>query len=360
MNQYIFQRILAKCNLETKICLRLISKKLYIKDILLNDYRQNKIVKLDEIIIKNPNFLMEIGTQNNSIKIFKYGRRFVDNFTNYRRVFGDACYARNAPIILYCMRNGSNVWDWGLSEACAGENIEIMKLMIEFGAKDWEHFAIISACQMGNYNYVEFLINNLTSRQDYIPWLTTGLKELLENTKPSETIQKFNEKIKILELLVKNGVDITTSSVANCVCVGGNMEMIKKILEHNQNFGTRECLESGCCHYDVTKMLLDKYGYHPNIFIARCNNLDVVKLFLERCAERVINKWMINKCMKRACLEGNTELAKFLIDIGAFKLNSGLVNACQGGHLELAKLMIQYGASEWNKALRAASRSGNL
>jgi len=72
--------------------------------------------------------------------------------------------------------------------------------------------------------------------------------------------------------------------------------------------------------------------------------------------------------LKRACLGGNLEMVKLMIQKGGesypFDWNSGLIGACECGHLEIVELMIQKGGEsypfDWNSGLKGACEGGHL
>jgi hypothetical protein len=64
--------------------------------------------------------------------------------------------------------------------------------------------------------------------------------------------------------------------------------------------------------------------------------------------------------LEDVCRLGWTELATFMVERGAVRVNEGLRGACEGGYMDLVELMIGYGASYWNWALEGASKGGHL
>ncbi len=77
-------------------------------------------------------------------------------------------------------------------------------------------------------------------------------------------------------------------------------------------------------------------------------NVDQVKLLLNEGANDY------NTGLSYACYGGyneHKEIAKLLISLAPNDINSGLFNACVGGKIEMVKLMILYGADNFNTAI---------
>lgn len=197
--------------------------------------------------------------------------------------------------------NGANCWNEGLYYACKGDHIDIVKLMLNQGANVLDHGFMV-ACDRGCVEIVKLMINKNSDTGYY------GLR---------------------------NDVGLYRA------CERGYMEIIELILI--DGVGSHEwgyCLEHAC----------------------KGNNMNVVELFIAKCAERAIkekqytdrNYW--NYGLRGSCLGGHIDLVKFMIEKGADDWNGGLKKACEGGHLEIVELLIEKGADDWNGGLTGVCR----
>ncbi len=96
---------------------------------------------------------------------------------------------------------------------------------------------------------------------------------------------------------------------------------------------------------DVWPYLPETWGCMYTIFrdAGRGGHADVIELALDLDPNR------INDCMGGACHEGNIELVKRLIRLGARDYMLGLGYACEGTHRDCINLMIEHGARRcWN------------
>ena len=96
------------------------------------------------------------------------------------------------------IEKGADGWDWGLINACEGEddcrggNIEIVKLMIEKGVNNWNR-ALYGACRGGNIEIVKLIIEKGANDWN---WGLLGAC--------------YNRNIKIITLMIEKGADIAT------------------------------------------------------------------------------------------------------------------------------------------------------
>jgi hypothetical protein len=60
-------------------------------------------------------------------------------------------------IVKLMIEKGANDWNWGLRNACYDGHLEIVNLMIEKGANDWNR-GLINACQGGHLEIVNLMI----------------------------------------------------------------------------------------------------------------------------------------------------------------------------------------------------------
>lgn len=368
MNKYDIDNIIKYCDIDTLICIKFINNYFFNKKIICCDFDVQ--FELDCVLMKSPTFIARVGAGSRSMRLFKFGMEFINNVKPLDNIFSLACFGGNEEIIQILVDKGPRNYNWGLSSACFSDNEELAKKMIELGAND-DCYAIEGACQCANLNLIKLLVQRFCKNINY---LSSGIKSVLGNCKPNETIDMINNRMEIIKYLVteyhKFSTDETTCvyMFIHNVFSSGNIIFVNKVLsEYNIDLGTlddkqlEDCYLHACDSKEIEliNMFIDKIHDKSLInfgFLRVCNNgnLNLIKSLYDNGATK------INGGLKNACLSGQVDVVNFLVDIGAFKFNKGLYKACQHGHKECADIMIKHGAHEWDKALRFACLGGNL
>ena len=71
----------------------------------------------------------------------------------------NACCGGHINIVKFMIKNGANAWNDGMSGACCGGHIDIVKFMIKNGANAWNG-GMFGACRGGHIDIVKFMIKN--------------------------------------------------------------------------------------------------------------------------------------------------------------------------------------------------------
>ncbi len=197
-------------------------------------------------------------------------------------------------------------WNYGLCGACHGGHIDIVKLVLEQGAYNYDEGLDI-ACREGYLEIIDLLILQKSLSKHYTAkyhiYHEHGLSGACEGG-----------KLEIINLLIKKGVNNWDQGLQGA-CKGGQLEIINLMASkgaNNWNLGLK-----GAC-----------YG----------GQLEIAKLMILKGADDY-EGGLIN-----ACLEGHLKLVNLMIEQGANDWNFAIQCACKGNHLELVELMISKGA----------------
>ena len=137
-----------------------------------------------------------------------------------------------------------------------------------------------------------------------------------ENLNSQELIEKLKKNKTDLDIVLIYATELGNFDVLKYVVENGNDEISIDDLN--------EALEKACQfgHFDLVKYLIE-----------------------EKLADDVVN------ALFAASLDGNIEIAKYLIDHGANDFNGALWLAAEYGHINLVKLFVQLGADDFQNSI---------
>ncbi len=102
--------------------------------------------------------IFELACKKNDRKTVEYllsRSEYVKN--SYSNDLILACEGGHMELVQLMIEKGATNWDSGLKCACKGGHMEIVKLMIEKGANDW-HKGFEGACKGGHMEIVKLMI----------------------------------------------------------------------------------------------------------------------------------------------------------------------------------------------------------
>lgn len=202
---------------------------------------------------------------------------------------------------------------WGLYGACYGGHIELINLLIEHGANNWD-YGLMGACEGGRYD----VIFMMTARG------ASNFNMALDGACASGNIDVINI------ILTSNRVDI------NYALRGACMSNKKHVVEL--------AIQRGANDWNIGMITSCQYGH-----------LDLVKLMISLGA----TEW--NKGLYSACMYGYLDIIYLMIEMGANNFNDGLMYACVGfSNIDTVKLMILLGGNNWSAALEHAYKCMNF
>ena len=71
----------------------------------------------------------------------------------------EACRGGHLDLVGLMIQHGASDWNWGLLGACYGGHIEIARLMIQHGATDWNR-SLYGACSEGHIEIARLMIQH--------------------------------------------------------------------------------------------------------------------------------------------------------------------------------------------------------
>ena len=209
---------------------------------------------------------------------------------------------------------------------------ELVKILLKYGVDprdtDGSEYSMVIASREGHFEIVSMILNFLEG--DYLNKKLQGEKSLIEATK--------NRHMDIIELLLKNGVNIETT-----------------------NYSRKSALMISCSKGfdEITKFLLE-YGANPNSSnyekitplhkAAERGNLRMIKLLLTYGANIEDKDCTGNSILHYASKKGKYEIVRYLLENGAdinATGNSGITplhGATLYNHLEVVKILLEQGA----------------
>jgi ankyrin repeat protein len=158
--------------------------------------------------------------------------------------------------------------------------------------------------------------------------------------------------------LFENQPDLHT--VYKTGCRKGYQTFVEHLLKHNKidlNSGLRWACLGG--QKDLIKWLLDQ-PHDPEFIYDRVlkyaclsGNIEVVNSLLDEARLNGLG------ALLGACQGGHRELVDLLLSKGINHYDMGLIGACRGGHRDLVDLMLSKGATSYDSGLREACRIGH-
>ena len=89
-------------------------------------------------------------------KYIKILKLMIDEPTNYNKIMSSAVEGGHMEIVKFMLEKGAKNYDWAMSNAASSGNIEIVKLMLEKGAKNYD-LAMSNAARVGHMDIVKLL-----------------------------------------------------------------------------------------------------------------------------------------------------------------------------------------------------------
>jgi ankyrin repeat protein len=162
-----------------------------------------------------------------------------------------------------------------------------------------------------------------------------------------------NNDIEMVRSLLKHKIDCTNGGLLEA-CKNGNNEIAKLLLSKSTMFFSDAIPYAyKNCSRDIVLELMDRcfgYGdYLSNVCIT--GDMDLVKMALKNKKN--------HPDLGCACLGGNIDVVRLMIDLGAKNYDHGLCGACEGGHINIVKMMIYLGAKDLHEGFATACIHGH-
>ena len=124
-------------------------------------------------------FVKEIYVQKEITNLKELEKAFMEHrymdiiYTQYKfnvnYGIGYAGKSGSMELIQLMIEKGANDWNLGLRYACLGGSMEIVQLMIDKGANNW-YWCLESACKGGSMEIVQLMIEKGAKREEHYYW----------------------------------------------------------------------------------------------------------------------------------------------------------------------------------------------
>ena len=271
-----------------------------------------------------------------------------------------------------------------LVTASISGNTNIVKLLLEHGAKKHLGWALTEAIKHKHIEVTKVLLEHGVSVDEISDDDRTPLIEVKENLQTALILACQKGNTDVIQLLLNNGAQVNAEISERFAIVeaskNGHTEAIKLLLKHGAKLQTALIEASRNGHAEVVKLLLEKgarvnvqdsNGRSALITASENSHIAVVRILFEHNA--LVN-WQDNdgqSALMLACQNGHIQIIKMLLGHDA-RINlqdngglSALMKASYSGHTQIAQLLIQNGAfvnqqsSKGSSALYCASSSGH-
>ncbi|MEM3858013.1 MAG: ankyrin repeat domain-containing protein [Candidatus Micrarchaeaceae archaeon] len=227
-----------------------------------------------------------------------------------------------------------------LYRASKGGNIDIMKLLISYGANNF-NYALEGACRGEKVEAARFLLSynvNDLFRSIYYACRSGNLE--------------------LIKLLISKGIKHWDQALYGA-CKNGNIENVKYLLQYAKNPSYNEMFCYACkSNLELAKFLYTNYPCNYNLncalfYACKYGKIEIVNYLLDLGADNV------DYALKGACKGGKIEIAKMMVNLGATDFNDALSYACKCGDLETVNYIISLGGNDWESGLFSACQYGH-
>ena len=219
----------------------------------------------------------------------------VEEPNNYEKIMVNAASRGNIDVVKLMLEKGAKDYNWAMRCASEGSHMDIIVLMIEkYGANDFNG-AMITAAGNGQINVVRFMLAYGANNYDAAMINAAGSGE-----------------IDIVKLMIEKGANDYNSAMTEAV-ENGHIDVVKFMLE------------KGACNYNYQMSNASSSGY-----------IDIVKLMLERGATDY------NDAMSCAASAGQIDIIKLMLEKGANNYNDAIGYAEKRGYDDIVKLLQEH------------------
>ena len=272
---------------------------------------------------------------------------------------------------------------------------EFITILKEYAKKDHRYISINSVDTPDLFiKYIDSLsykqINDIL--EEHPTWIKhVNLRRF------ASTSSSYTNKFDVVKLLIERGADVNAKdeigdSILGWACCSRKLDLVKILVEHGANVNIKNkngitplgevCDMSSLRHeedkyLEVAKYLINhgadvdvkgKDGDTPLLILCHkywSVNLDLLKLLVENGADVNVENKNGDTPLKELARRGdkNIELIKYLIENGAdinASNSSALTEACIDGNLDLVKLLLNYGSKINSEALLYACYNCNI
>ena len=329
-------------------CLILIGEKLKVRD-LLNFCMSHpkihyKLYKEDRIWInklrKDFGFIFYGKSENKKAKKYYYIINEVYEDKMWGNGLLESAEKGYVDVAKYMIGKGADNFDQAMHWAAEYSQVETINLMIEYGTNE---FFLHPAVMSGNIDIVKLMIEK--GGKDF----TNGIHCAASNYYSSKKVEYYDILIFLLLKNEKNYEDDLIWAIDK-----GYLEIVVYLIERNKNANSsivlRRAIQSS--NLDIVKYLIENgadihaYSDLPLRLAAKYGNLDIIK-FIIKYGEYT-GMYAMNIVLQGASVNGHLEAARYAAEHGAdisIENEKALRYAHKEGQFEVVKYLIQQGAN---------------
>lgn len=259
----------------------------------------------------------------------------------YYELFRNCCSSGNVILIyLLTLKNGISFWETGLFRICEDrrlhpeQQMRLVKLMIAKGADNF-HYAMWKACAGGNLELVKMMHEKIVKREKR---KQKNSKYLYHLNKGLEFASKSGN-LHIMKFLIENGADMFNGALLTVCCFWNNYSK-----------------EESINRLEIVKYLfsLNRTGLDLNqamVNVCASGDIEILKFLIEKDATKVERGLSMEHGLFSACRafpnrKEHFEIVKYLVETYPdLVISDCFSDVCYGGNLELIEYMLSKGVS---------------
>lgn len=317
-------------------------------------------IENEEFIYKNcsPEYYIKNNLDKNKLKFNKRMNEFFKKLGIRNKILKEKL---NLDYNVDSYLNRFQNLNSALSYSMKSNNARYVKKLIRWGFDFDKNFVFKWGVENSQFKIVEILIKN-------------GV-DIHKDDDESLIFSCKHGNIRLAKLLIENGANVNAKNGEPLFhsCKNGNIEIVKLLIENGANIhdNNEQSLKISCeyNHIELVKLLIENganihYNNEQSLKISCINNhIEIIKLLIKNKADIHANN---NVVLRFSCKYGNIELVKFLIKNGANiheNDEEALRFSCAKGHTEIVKILIEHGANihvRWDEALSISYRRNHM
>jgi ankyrin repeat protein len=215
----------------------------------------------------------------------------------------------------------------GFYVACYVGDIDIVRLLINCGAIDW-NYGLIHACVFGHRQIIDLMIEKIVG---------------LTNIPIESTFSQFAS---------------IWNHVLQCACHSKNIDIAKLMIDLGAN--NFDKLMQYCCsirRQDIIQLQYIQHILPVQKEITENDCVEMTKFIFKQNVKFDLTSFDSRLGFVQACENGHINLVKLFIEKGYTDFDSGFEYACYNNRTNIIKLLLEHGTQNWNAVYGCAART---
>lgn len=285
--------------------------------------------------------------------------RFLLEEKNYdidEKLLIDSATNGHLEVVELLLKHGTFSGNMALRKSASLGYVEIVKRLIEFGAKDDR--ALLNSADNGHFEIVKLLVENGASVNLIHEYLGEYPKQPL-------SVSCANGYLEMVIYLVEHGADVTLNYNDALIKSAqyGHLDIVKYLVNNDAPINYEEVVDDTVCrdyetpleasvdnnYIEIVSYLIENGANNNNgslNYATKHGNMKIVVLLMENGFRE--NNYAKNVALITACNGGFFDIVKYLVENGADinyssirrRIVSPLIEACIKGNIEIAKYLI--------------------